>query len=82
MSSFMPRALACCRRAAAPISALDSAALAGLAAAVGREDWPAVLKLVVEHWQLYDNYSAEEQRRLDAAVAAASAASAVKRWTA
>lgn len=81
MSQFIPRVLACCRRTAALSDAakLDSAALAELAAAVAREDWQAVLKLVAEHWQLYENYSQEEQRRLDDAVVAASAAAAVPR---
>ena len=78
MSALLWKLLGCCRKASDAAS-LDSAALAALASAVSREDWPAVLKLVAEHWQLYENYSAAEQRRLDDAVAAASAAAAVPR---
>jgi len=79
MSSFVPSVLACCRRSGALSEAvrLDSAALAALTDAVVREDWPLVLKLVAEHWQLYENYSAAEQLRLDDAVVAASAAAAI-----
>ncbi len=78
MSALLGKLLGCCRKASDAAS-LDSAALAGLADAVAREDWTAVLKRVAEHWQLYENYSAAEQRRLDDAVVAASAAAAVAR---
>ena len=79
MSAFIPQVLACCRRAHALTdeAELDSAALVALAAAVAREDWRAVLRLVADHWQLYDTYSAAERRRLDGAVDVASAAAAV-----
>lgn len=81
IQACIDKLLGCCRRAQqlSDEAKLDSAALAELAAAAAGGDTAKVLRLVAEHWQLYETYSQAEQRRLDDAVAASAAALAVPR---
>lgn len=81
LGDALGRLMACCRRVEqfSDEAKLDSAALAELAAAAAGGDAAKVLRLVAEHWQLYETYSQAEQRRLDDAVAASAAALAVAR---
>lgn len=71
----------CCRRwqRFSDEAKLDSAALAELASAAAKPDLSTLVRLLADHWQLYETYSREEQRRLDAAVVAAASSAAVVR---